>query len=62
MNTDLKIRTKIILLDYLAVLQADKKDLNNRDYSEFNEQLKVYNQQDINKVEKLINDLNKPIS
>lgn len=57
MNTDLKNRTTIILLNYLGLLESDKKELENRDCSEFNEQLKVYNQEDINKVENLLKDL-----
>lgn len=57
MNTDLKNRTTIILLNYLGLLESDKKELESRDYSEFNEQLKAYNQDDINKVENLLKDL-----
>ena len=57
MNTELKNRATMILLDYLGVLKSDRKELENRDNSEFNDQLKVYNQEDINKVEQLLKDL-----
>lgn len=57
MNTDLKNRTTIILLNYLGILEADKKELENRDYSGFNEQLQVYNQREIDKVKNLLKDL-----